>query len=96
MKYLAILATVVGAYGQSYGSFSSTSYGMNGEEITVTTGTYTAPKPSTHDEIMAIYRRMNDELIRDIAESRRAYDAQEQIDELRRQTQLLKEICEKK
>lgn len=93
MKYLAILATVVGAYGQSYGAFNATTYGVDGRDIRITTGTYTAPKPSIRDEIIANYQRMNAELSADIARSRQLSELQNQTDELRRQTQLLRQMA---
>lgn len=94
MKYLALLATTVGVYGQSYGSFNSTSYDIG--DFRVTTGSYTAPKPSVRDEIIASYQRMNESLSRDIAESRRAFYQQMEIDELKRQTRILEQIANKK
>ena len=94
MKYLLLALTTVGAYGQSFGSFSSTSYDTG--NYRVTTGIYTVPKPSITDEVIAAYRRMNDELSREIAESRRNFYAREQIEELKRQTRVLQEIADKK
>ena len=93
MKYLAILATVVGAYGQSYGSFNATTYGVDGRDIRITTGTYTAPKPNIRDEIIANYRRMNEELSADIARSRQLSELRQQTYELEEQTRILREIA---
>lgn len=92
MKYLAILATVVGAYAQD-GSFNASVYSLNNGDIYVIDGTYVAPKPSVRDEIIANYRRMNEELSADIARSRQLSELRRQTDELRRQTDLLRQIA---
>lgn len=92
MKYLAILATVVGAYAQD-GSFNASVYGLNKRDIYVIDGTYVAPKPNVRDEIIASYRRMNEELSADIARSRQLSELRRQTRELEEQTRLLRQIA---
>lgn len=93
MKYLAIMFTIVGAYGQSCGSFSVNVYDLNNRNIYVIDRTYVAPKPNIRDGIIANYRRMNEELSADIARSRQLSELRKQTYELKQQTRILRQIA---
>ena len=71
--------------------FNATVYNLNNNDTYVIDGTYVAPKPSLRER----YRKMNDELSESIARNRAEHYAEQQVWELRRQTELLEKIANK-